>query len=299
MGNQVSAAVERFAHNSIYDPPPVKYARNACRFTRTKAGDSIAMRLYSPDVKVEERFRCFEKAASPYDLLLFSHGNGADIGRTQHFCEHLRTALLMDVLVYDYPQYGHSSTTQASESNMLASIEAVFDACLDNAWQPRRIFLIGHSLGSVPTVYLATQTSTGVRGVVLLAPLASGLRVYLQNSTYVPKWLLGRLDCVLFDNMHRIADLQCKVAIVHGTRDCIVTVAHTEALKLKIPPMFRYPTLFLSTGHNDLVDVNSRDMLKITEYIRKFRQTCLDEAADGAEGPTAASSVVEEIVAAV
>jgi hypothetical protein len=138
-----------------------------------------------------------------------------------------------------------------------------------------------------------------VRGVVLLAPLASGLHVYLQNSTYVPKWLLGRLDCVLFDNMHRIADLKCKVAIVHGTRDCIVTVAHTEALKLKIAPKFRHPTLFLPTGHNDLVDVNSRDMLKITEYIRAFRKTCLDEGTDAGEGQTAAGSVVEETVACI
>jgi len=297
MGNQVSGAVERLAHDSIYNPPPVKYARSSCRFTRTKAGDSIAMRLYSPDALVEERFRSFANAASPYDLLVFSHGNGADIGHVQHFCEHLRTALLMDVLVYDYPQYGHSSTAQASESNMLAAIEAVFDACLENAWKARRIFLIGHSLGSVPTVYLATQTSTAVCGVVLLAPLASGLRVYLQNSRYVPRWVLGRLDCVLFDNMHRIADIKCKVAIVHGTRDSIVTVAHTEALKLQIGATFRYPTLFLSTGHNELVDVNSRDMLAITEYIRKFRKTCLHEDTDGSVGPDVVSAETDELVA--
>jgi alpha-beta hydrolase superfamily lysophospholipase len=279
MGNRLFGAVENLAHDSIYQPPSVNYMRSSCQFARTKDGDSIAMRLYSPNAEVERRFRSSEKAASPYDLLLLSHGNGTDIGRMHRFCEHLSTALQMDVVVYDYPEYGHSSGEHASESKLLASIEAVFEACMDNAWKQKRTFLVGHSLGSVPTIYLASQPGCGVCGVVLLAPLASASRVLLQDSKYVPRWLLRQLDCVLFDNVHRIADVTCMVAIVHGTGDTVVTVEHTEQLKLKIREGCRYTTLFLPTGHNELVDVSSREMLKITEYIRKFCRKCSTDSS--------------------
>lgn len=279
MGNQISGVIERLAHDSIYKPPAVNYLRSMCKFVRTKPGDYIAMRLYSPDTEVEKRFKACELVASPYDLLLFSHGNGTDIGLMHRWCDHLRTALQIDVLVYDYPEYGHSSGGKASESSMHATIEAVFDSCMEDAWDPQRTFLMGHSLGSVPTVYLASLPKYDVRGVILLAPLASGSRVFLQNR-YVPDWMLSQLDKVLFDNAHRITELRCPVAIVHGTCDVVVPVAHTECLKIMIPERCRYPTLFLKTGHNELVDAGSRDLIVITEYIRKFRGKCRAQAVD-------------------
>ena len=276
MGNQLSGVVEKLAHKSIYQPPPVNYTRNSCQFIRTKCGDSIAMRLYSPSAEVEERWRSDTRAAaSPHDLLVFSHGNGTDIGRMHRFCEHLCSALKVDVLVYDYPEYGHSSGQHVSEKTILAAADAVFTACEDHGYKPARMCVVGHSLGSVPTLYLASQTRYDVAGVVLLAPLASGSRVFLQNSRYMPKWVLGQLDCLLFDNTKRIAQVRCPVAIVHGTHDSVVSVEHTEYLKARIAETSRYPTLFLLTGHNELVDVASKDIMKITEYIRKFCAKCM------------------------
>lgn len=250
--------------------------RNSCQFIRTKCGDSIAMRLYSPSAEVEERWRSETRAAaSPHDLLLISHGNGTDIGRMHRFCEHLCSALKVDVLVYDYPEYGHSSGKHVSEKTILAAADAVLTACEDHGYKAARTCVVGHSLGSVPTLFLASQTRCDVAGVVLLAPLASGSRVFLQNYRYMPKWMLGQLDYVLFDNTQRIAQVRCPVAIVHGTHDSVVGVEHTEYLKARIPETSRYPTLFLATGHNELVDVSSKDIMRITEYIRKFCAKCM------------------------
>jgi fermentation-respiration switch protein FrsA (DUF1100 family) len=138
----------------------------------------------------------------------------------------------------------------------------------------------------VPTLYLASQTRYDVAGVVLLAPLASGSRVFLQNSRYTPKWVLGQLDYLLFDNTQRISQVRCPVAIVHGTNDSVVAVEHTEYLKARIPESSRYPTLFLATGHNELVDVNSKDIMRITQYIRKFCAKCMPESAPQARDST-------------
>ena len=53
MGNQLSGVVEHLAHKSIYQPPPVNYTPDSCQFTRTKCGDSIAMRLYRVIAEVQ------------------------------------------------------------------------------------------------------------------------------------------------------------------------------------------------------------------------------------------------------
>jgi pimeloyl-ACP methyl ester carboxylesterase len=277
MGNQssVSSAVESLAHSSIYKPPPANYARRNCLFTRTTDGDSIAMRLYSPDVRVVNRFCFGDLASSTNDLLIVSHGNASDIGEMHRFCEHLSSALHIDVLVYDYPGYGHSSPTKTSQKNILESIDAVFETCLKHGWPQTRIFLLGHSLGSVPTVYLAAKKGCRVSGVVLLAPLASGPRVVLQGSAYVSQWVMGKLDWVLFDNVDAIGDIVCPIAMVHGTGDTTVSVEHTELLKKHVSESGNWPTLFLEVGHNALVDVHSKELLKVTEYIAKFRQQCL------------------------
>ena len=275
MGNRASTLVEEMVHGTIYIPPPVNYTRRSCAFATTKDGDSIAMRLYSDHADAEARFCAAEKPVSTRDLLILSHGNGSDIGATHRFCEHLCTALDMDVVVYDYPQYGHSSKTKASEKKLCSSLEAVFESCLQLGWTQTRIFLMGHSLGSVPTVHLASQPACRVSGIVLLAPLASGSRVFLQDSKYVPAWVAGSMDFLLFNNLGMIADVSCPIAIVHGTGDRIVSVAHSEALKLKIRESSAYTTLFVAAGHNDLVDVHSRDLMRITEYIKQFKRKCL------------------------
>ena len=159
----------------------------------------------------------------------------------------------------------------------------MFTACADHGYKAARTCVLGHSLGSVPTVYLASQAGYDVAGGVLLAPLASGSRVFLQKSRYMPKWMLGQLDCLLFDNTQRIAQVRCPVAIVHGTLDSVVAVEHTEYLKARIRDTSRYPTLFLATGHNELVDVSSSDIMRITEYIRKFCAKCMPDRQKRAE----------------
>jgi alpha-beta hydrolase superfamily lysophospholipase len=275
MGNRASALVEDMIHDKIYTPPRVDYTRRSCAFAKTKDGDSIAMKLYSENSDTEAHFCAAETNTSTRDLLILSHGNGSDIGHMHRFCEHLCSALDIDVLVYDYPQYGHSSGDKASEKKLCASLEAVFEACLQLGWSQTRMFLMGHSLGSVPTLHLASQPQCRVSGVILLAPLASGSRVFLQDSKYVPTWVAGSMDFILFNNMSLIGKVTCPIAIVHGTNDTVVSFKQSEALKLKVRESCLYPTLYVTCGHNDVVDVHSRDIMRITEYIKRFRQKCL------------------------
>jgi cephalosporin-C deacetylase-like acetyl esterase len=74
---------------------------------------------------------------------------------------------------------------QPSELNTYADIEAAYE-CLEHTYgvQEENVVLYGQSVGSGPTLDLATRKSN-LRGVVLHSPILSGLRVmYPVKRTY-------------------------------------------------------------------------------------------------------------------
>jgi len=81
---------------------------------------------------------------------------------------------------YDYSGYG-MSTGRPSEKNMYADIEAAWLALRSRySIDPGNIVLYGQSIGTVPTVHLATRYQ--VAAVVLHSPLMSGMRVAFPRA---------------------------------------------------------------------------------------------------------------------
>lgn len=61
-------------------------------------------------------------------LLIFFHGNGEDIGACYSFCDHLRTALELNLLAVEYPGYGiYEDPGGPSESKILHDAELVYN----------------------------------------------------------------------------------------------------------------------------------------------------------------------------
>jgi pimeloyl-ACP methyl ester carboxylesterase len=272
MGNStsVSDTLERLACRGVYRPPPVGYQRSMCQLTTTPEGTDIAMYFHSADEAVARRFYEYKKLDSARVLVLFSHGNSVDIGGCRDLCEHLSASLDVDIVTYDYPGYGHSSKCAATERGLSQAVEAVYNVCLQKGTDPRQIVLAGHSLGSVPTLYLASRCYVTYRGVLLFAPLASGCRVFAQRTGYIPEVVLGALDHVLFDNLKNIADAKAPVAIVHGTLDTVVSVQQAQKLHLKIPNSLKYAPLFLGADHNGVLDCAGRTASEVTSYAIGF-----------------------------
>ena len=80
------------------------------------------------------------------------------------------------VVAYDYSGYGRS-TGRPSERNMYADIEAVVKTLvLKYSIPSTSIILYGESLGSAPALDMASRL--WVAGVILHAPIKSGLRTY-------------------------------------------------------------------------------------------------------------------------
>lgn len=266
--------VERCATDMIYQPPPSSYQRASVHFIKSVRGDKIALRCISPR---DTSMSLYSKYRDSRHVILYSHGNATDLGGCHDICEVVAGMLDAHVIVYDYPNYGASSKTALCESVLNASIEAVYARCMEMEIPREKIILMGQSLGSVPTLHLASRVSTKYCAIVLISPLASAFRTVL-DVTYIPKFLSPKLDSLLFDNLKSIQYVHAPVAIVHGFDDNVIDISSAELLHSKIPHVFKHPPLYLSAGHNDIYDEGNLD--DVTKYLQTFLQTVRESRSD-------------------
>ncbi|TKY73091.1 Alpha/beta hydrolase domain-containing protein 17B [Spatholobus suberectus] len=153
--------------------------------------------------------------------LLYSHGNAADLGQMHDLFMELRAHLRINIMSYDYSGYG-ASTGKPSEFNTYYDIEAVYD-CLKSEYGIKHedLILYGQSVGSGPTLHLATKLQN-LRAVVLHSGILSGIRVlYPVKVTF---WF------DIFKNIDKIRHVDCPVLVIHGTNDEIVDWSHGKRL---------------------------------------------------------------------
>ncbi|KAL8089944.1 hypothetical protein AgCh_039417 [Apium graveolens] len=138
--------------------------------------------------------------------VLYSHGNAADIGQMFKFLTELYDELCVNVMGYDYGGYG-KSTGEPSEHNTYADIEAAY-GCLKEKYGARDedILLYGQSIGSGPTMELATRVHA-LRVVILQSAVLSGLRVIYQMKRTL--WL------DIYKNVDKIQYVHCPILIIH------------------------------------------------------------------------------------
>ena len=256
--------VETCMKNTIYQPPSPSYQKASVHFIKNVRGDKIALRCISP---ADASFNLQGKYRDSRRVILYSHGNAIDIGGCHDICYVLATMLDAHVIVYDYPNYGVSSKTAMCESVLHSSIESVYSRCIEMEIPPENLILMGQSLGSVPTLHLASRVYAQYGAIVLISPLASAFRTVIDDA-WVPAFLSPRLDSVLFNNLKAIENIHASVAIVHGFDDDIIDISSAELLHSKIPPRFRHMPLYLSAGHNDLYDESN--LVDVTVYLQEF-----------------------------
>jgi pimeloyl-ACP methyl ester carboxylesterase len=199
MGLAVYAAIR--ADTLIFPAPPSSYQ-----------DDASIIKLESSD---GERISAYYLQAEKSDrLLIYSHGNGEDIGSARPFLELFQRAGI-SVLAYDYPGYG-TSTGTPSERGSYAAIEATYQYATEKlGYTDARITLYGRSLGSGPSAWLAEQKP--VAGVIFDGAFASTFRV-MTNIRLLP-W-------DKFDNYARLPNIKSPVLVIHGTEDQTVPFSH-------------------------------------------------------------------------
>lgn len=173
--------------------------------------------------------------------IIYSHGNAEDIGHSKRWLYSLHQSLNVNVIGYDYEGYGlHNGSP--SENSCYRDIATVV-TYLKNKFDihEKDIILYGRSLGTGPTVNIATKYK--FKGVILEAPYKSIFGVVSEN-------LANSSVCLNpFRNESKIDQVQCPIIIFHGKKDNIIAHDHSRALQQKSKCTL---VTLNEGGHNDL-----------------------------------------------
>ncbi|XP_062107420.1 uncharacterized protein LOC133818519 [Humulus lupulus] len=272
MGGVTSSIAAKFA---FFPPNPPSYT--------VIAEDSAGGKLYIPEVprrddvdvvklktrRGNEIVAVHVKHPRASSTLLYSHGNAADLGQMFELFVELSARLRVNLMGYDYSGYGQS-TGKPTEYNTYADIDAAYK-CLKEKYgvKDEQLILYGQSVGSGPTVDLASRIPT-LRGVVLHSPILSGLRVlYPVKRTY---WF------DIYKNIDKIGMVNCPVLVIHGTADEVVDLSHGKHLWELCNE--KYEPLWISGGGHCNLELYP----EFIKHLKKFVQTL------GKSRPSASSS---------
>jgi len=230
-----------FTDSIIFQPPSPGYRDDASVLKLTSADGARISAKYFPN----------ENATF---TLLFSHGNGEDMGNDAPFLEAVRDAGFA-VFAYDYQGYG-TSEGQPFEGHLYEDNEAAYNYLTNDLHvPPNRIIAWGHSLGAAAAVDLAAKRP--VAGLVMESAFTSAFRVLTRYAL---------LPFDKFPNLAKIRNVHCPVLVIHGKRDGIISFYHGQTLFAAAnEPKVSY--WVDRAGHNDIAAVAGSGYF---EQLRKF-----------------------------
>ena len=179
----------------------------------------------------------------PSGLILYFHGNTRSIkGWAKYARDFYRYNY--DVVLVDYRGFG-KSTGKRSEKEMLNDMQFVYDE-LRKKYAEDHLIVYGRSMGSGFATKLASDNDP--RYLILDAPYFSFRKVVERFLPILPVRIVLRFQ--LRTDLW-IEKVKCHTYILHGTKDWLIPLKHSERLQKKNS---RKITLIRIPGghHNDL-----------------------------------------------
>jgi pimeloyl-ACP methyl ester carboxylesterase len=195
---------------------------------------------------------------NPAGLILYLHGNTRSIkGWAKYARDFYRYNY--DVVLVDYRGFG-KSTGKRSEKEMLSDMQFVYNKLLET-YPEQHIIVYGRSIGSGFASKIASDNKP--RYLILDAPYYSFLKVVerflpILPIRYVLRYHLRTDKWIPF--------VKCHIYIIHGTKDWLIPIKHSERLQ-KINPKKITLIRIHGGGHNNLPQFDEyhnfvRDILK-------------------------------------
>uniref|UniRef100_A0A6N2MQU7 Serine aminopeptidase S33 domain-containing protein n=1 Tax=Salix viminalis TaxID=40686 RepID=A0A6N2MQU7_SALVM len=232
MGNVTSSVAAKFA---FFPPDPPTYDVFRERDGRLVLPGVTAdknMDVHLLETKVGNKIvATFWKHPFARFTVLYSHGNAADLGQMHELFIELRAHLRVNIMSYDYSGYGASSG-KPSEFNTYHDIEAAYN-CLkkDYGIKQEDLIVYGQSVGSGPTLHLASRLQK-LRGVVLHSAILSGIRVLypVKMTFWFDIFKIPLLAEDMIESSVITVDRRYWFQLKLGTNDDIVDLSHGKRL---------------------------------------------------------------------
>lgn len=234
------------ADRMIFYPPRSSYADSVQGFTKI------------PSENTSHVAAIHLKAKPNAPTIIYSHGNAEDIGQSLD----LYTALHergYGVIAYDYPGYG-LSPGKPSEDSTHEAIQAAWDYAIKSGIPASSIIILGRSIGTGPSVWLASHTKPA--GLILISPLKSAYYVGLGYPVFP-------FDS--FPNYKRIKTIKTPLLVIHSERDEVIPFSHGQEIYQASPASNKFFVPMKKTGHNDMFYYSSDQILdSIDEFIKQL-----------------------------
>jgi pimeloyl-ACP methyl ester carboxylesterase len=183
--------------------------------------------------------------------VLILHGNAGHAFHRSHVVSRLRKAgITSPIYILEYPGYGAREGAPTENSLVTAALEAI-------DLLPRRIVLLGESLGSGVACQAAARRRESVAGLVLLTPFDSLMTVARKHYPVVPSGLILKDR---YQSSRALQEFHGPVSVIMADQDTIIPPESTRRLFESYSgpkKLWRLPR----SGHNELLwDISDADL---------------------------------------
>ena len=179
----------------------------------------------------------------PLGLILYFHGNTRSIkGWARYARDFYRYNY--DVVLVDYRGFG-KSTGKRGEKEMLSDMQFVYET-LVKQYSENHIIVYGRSMGSGFATKIASENKP--RYLILDSPYYNFKQVVERFLPILPIRYVLRYHLRTDKWIRRV---NCHTYIIHGTRDRLIPIRHSEALQ-KLNPQKITLIRIHNGGHNNL-----------------------------------------------
>lgn len=208
----------------------------------------------------------------PLGLIFFLHGNGGNIESWSSGADFYQR-VNYDMFMFDYRGYGKSTGSVSSQAQLHDDVQKAWDSVAP-LYGGKPIVIYGRSLGAALAAELATHVEA--EKVILVSPFTSMEAIAKAQYPLLPLSLV-RYPLKISEI---IGNIQAPVILVHGDRDRLIPLAHSESL-LKLTNAQSKLLVIAGAGHNDI------------HQYRSYREGLTAELP-GLKGHTQAGTSFEE-----
>jgi uncharacterized protein len=159
-------------------------------------------------------------------VILYFHGNGANIGANAEQAHRLRE-LGFSVFLFDYRGYGKSSEPFPAEQRLYEDAEQAWNYLVKTRHvEPKKLLIYGHSLGGAIAIETASHHPE-VAGLIVESSFTSMLDM-TQRVPWTAYFPTNLLLTQRFDSFSKVPSLKMPVLFIHGQVDRTIPYEMSE-----------------------------------------------------------------------